>query len=115
MNNAFFGQQFMNISKAKTEMSLNTGELEALKTKTVGERIKPLALSGMDAATLKSLADALWKQIIQIETAKYDLDERSKRQEYDVSSALKSPRKLDFLTSQGSNRKETNLIFLRLN
>ena len=74
----------MNISKAKTEMSLNTGELEALKERTVGDRVKPLSLSGLDNAGLKQLAEQLWKQIIQIETSKYDLDERSKRQEYDV-------------------------------
>ena len=74
----------MNISKAKTEMSLNTNELEALKVRMLGDRVTPLALEGLSAAALKQKAEQLWKQIVQVETDKYDLTERSKRQEYDV-------------------------------
>ena len=74
----------MNVSKAKTEMSLNTNELEALKQRTIADRIAPLSISGLDVAHLKQKAEQLWKQIIQLETAHYDLSERSKRQEYDV-------------------------------
>lgn len=75
----------MNISKAKTEMSLNAGELDALKKKTVLDRVKPLKIEHLDHAGLKAYAEELWKQIINLETAKYDLFERSGRQEYDVS------------------------------
>lgn len=75
----------MNISKAKTEMALNAGELDALKKRTMVDRIKPLATESLDNAGLKNYAEELWKQIIQLETAKYDLNERSTRQEYDVS------------------------------
>lgn len=74
----------MHISQAKTEMGLNTNELEVLKRKTISDRVKPLSIDGLDNAGLKAKAEELWKQIIQVETAKYDLDERSKRQEYDV-------------------------------
>ncbi|GAU90051.1 hypothetical protein RvY_02526-1 [Ramazzottius varieornatus] len=76
--------KFMNVSKAKTEMALNTNELEALKQRTIADRVKPLALSGLDVPHLKQKAEELWKQIIQLETAQYDLSERSKRQEYDI-------------------------------
>ena len=78
--------QFMNISKAKTEMSLNTGELEALKRKTVQDRVKPLSLEDLDNAGLKAKAEELWKTIVNLETSKYDLSERLQRQEYDVRS-----------------------------
>ncbi|OQV13896.1 putative Troponin T, skeletal muscle [Hypsibius exemplaris] len=87
--------KFMNISKAKTEMSLNTGELEALKAKTIGDRLKPLSISGLDNVGLKQLAESLWKQIIQIETSKYDLDERSKRQEYDLRELNERQRQIN--------------------
>jgi hypothetical protein len=75
----------MNISKAKTEMSLNTGELQALKMRTINERVKPLALSDLDNVGLKAKAEELWKTIVVLETSKYDLAERATRQEYDVS------------------------------
>ena len=74
----------MNISKAKTEMSLNTNELQALKLRTINERVKPLALDDLDNASLKAKAEELWKTIVVLETSKYDLAERSTRQEYDV-------------------------------
>lgn len=74
----------MHISQAKTEMGLNTNELEVLKKKTLGERLKPLSIDQLDHAKLKAKVEELWKQIILVETSKYDLDERAKRQEYDV-------------------------------
>ena len=38
---------------------------------------------------LKSRAVELWENIVRLETEKYDLEERQKRQGYDVSSSLK--------------------------
>ena len=34
---------------------------------------------------LKSKATELWENVIRLETEKYDLEERQKRQHYDVS------------------------------
>lgn len=81
----------MNISKAKTEMGLNTGELEALKRRTIEDRVRPLSVSDMDFKSLQKKAEELWKQIVSLESAKYDLSERSKRQEYDVSPVMTKP------------------------
>ena len=39
----------------------------------------------MGLETLKKKADTLWTQLVQLETDKYDLEERQKRQDYDVS------------------------------
>ncbi|OQV15537.1 putative Troponin T [Hypsibius exemplaris] len=86
--------KFMNISKAKTEMSLNTGELEALKQRTVMDRVKPLALEDLDGAGLKAKAEEMWKTIIQLETSKYDLVERFKRQEYDLKELNERQRQI---------------------
>ena len=37
-------------------------------------------------SALKTKATELWEAIVLLETEKYDLEERSKRQDYDVSS-----------------------------
>lgn len=39
---------------------------------------------------LKKKAAELWDRIVHLETEKYDLEERSKRQDYDVSSHIPS-------------------------
>ena len=45
----------------------------------------------MGLETLKKKADDLWTQLVQLETDKYDLEERQKRQDYDVSFRAASP------------------------
>ena len=35
---------------------------------------------------LRGKANELWETIVRLETEKYDLEERQKRQDYDVSS-----------------------------
>ena len=39
----------------------------------------------MDADALKATASDLWDTIVRLETEKYDLEERQRRQDYDVS------------------------------
>ena len=39
---------------------------------------------------LKGKANELWETIVRLETEKYDLEERQKRQDYDVSTVCKS-------------------------
>ena len=48
-------------------------------------RIKPLDVDNMDSDQLGSKAKELWDTIVRLETEKYDLEERQKRQDYDVS------------------------------
>lgn len=73
-------------------MSLNTGELETLKRRTIDERVKPLALESLDYEGLKAKAEELWKTIVLLETSRYDLTERATRQEYDVSPSRQTER-----------------------
>jgi hypothetical protein len=40
----------------------------------------------MDSDQLGSKAKELWDTIVRLETEKYDLEERQKRQDYDVST-----------------------------
>ena len=39
----------------------------------------------MDSDFLKAKASELWETIVRLETEKYDLEERQRRQDYDVS------------------------------
>ena len=39
---------------------------------------------------LKGKANELWETIVRLETEKYDLEERQKRQDYDVSTVCES-------------------------
>ncbi len=48
-------------------------------------RIKPLDVDGMSLEALKKKASELWEAIVKLETEKYDLEDRQKRQDYDVS------------------------------
>ena len=43
-----------------------------------------MSLSGMDHEDLKSKAKELWDQIVKLETERYDLEERTRRQDYDL-------------------------------
>ncbi|XP_055342458.1 troponin T-like [Paramacrobiotus metropolitanus] len=87
--------KFMNISKAKTEMSLNTSELASLKERTISDRVKPLSVGDMDYAALKAKAEELWKAIVNLETLKYDLVERAKRQDYDLKELNERQRQIN--------------------
>jgi troponin T len=47
-------------------------------------RIKPLEIEGMSLQALKNKAKEMWDNIVVLETEKYDLEERQRRQDYDV-------------------------------
>jgi troponin T, fast skeletal muscle len=60
-------------------------QLEEEKKISLSFRIKPLELEGLSVDKLRTKATELWEAIIKLETEKYDLEERQKRQDYDVS------------------------------
>ena len=60
-------------------------ELEKEKQATLAQRIQPLTIDGLDVAKLKEAAQNLHDKIKQLVSNKYDLEERFKRQQYDVS------------------------------
>ena len=47
-------------------------------------RIKPMDVTGLGLEGLKSKTRDLWENIVRLETEKYDLEERQRRQRYDV-------------------------------
>merc|ERR1711988_1068981 len=59
-------------------------QLEEEKKIALSIRIKPLALEEMDSDELKAKAEELFKTIIQMETDKYDYEQRKLTQELDL-------------------------------
>ena len=70
---------------ARQELLKTKEQLEEEKKISLSFRIKPLDVTGLSADVLKKKAQELWELIIRLETEKYDLEERQKRQDYDVS------------------------------
>lgn len=52
-----------------------------------------MEIDGFSIEKLRSKANELWDTIVKLETEKYDLEERQKRQDYDVSKKKRSKRK----------------------
>merc|ERR1712012_49003 len=70
-------------------------EAEEEKKIALSIRIKPLALEAMDSDELKAKAEELFKTIIQLETDKYDYEQRKLTQELDLKE-LKERQKAQF-------------------
>ena len=74
------------VQDARREMTKTKEQLEEEKKISLSIRIKPLDVDAMDSDQLQSKAKELWDTIVRLETEKYDLTERQKRQDYDVSN-----------------------------
>ena len=72
------------VSDARKELSKTKEQLEEEKKIALSIRIKPLDLEPMDSDELKSKAEELFKIIIQMETDKYDYQQRKVTQELDL-------------------------------
>jgi len=66
------------------EVTKTKAQLEEEKKVCLSLRIKPLDLEGLETEQLKSKANELWETVIRLETEKYDLEERGKRQGHDL-------------------------------
>lgn len=78
-------QQFSNIQAAKGELGKTREQLAEEKKIALSIRVKPLCVDGVGASALRQKAEEMWNLIIKLETEKYDMEERMKRQDYDVS------------------------------
>uniref|UniRef100_A0A3Q3LWL9 Troponin T, slow skeletal muscle n=1 Tax=Mastacembelus armatus TaxID=205130 RepID=A0A3Q3LWL9_9TELE len=59
-----------------------------IKKKTLADRRKPLAIENLREDGLKEKAKEMWEWIYQLESEKFDLTEKMKRQKYEVSCEL---------------------------
>lgn len=73
------------LDQARSELGKSKELLAEEKQIALTYRIKPLKIEGLSAGKLKDIAEELWTKIIQLESDKYDLEEKMKRQDYDVS------------------------------
>nr|CAD7263468.1 unnamed protein product [Timema shepardi] len=78
--------QGFNLSSAQIERNKTKEQLEEEKKISLSFRIKPLDIENLSLEKLRTKAQELWEAIIKLETEKYDLEERQKRQDYDVSA-----------------------------
>merc|ERR1711950_31548 len=69
---------------ARKELSKTKEQLEEEKKIALSIRIKPLELEAMDSDELKAKAEDLFKIIVQLETDKYDYEQRKLTQELDL-------------------------------
>jgi len=72
------------ISDARKELSKTKEQLEEEKKIALSIRIKPLELEALDSDEMKSKVEDLFKTIIQLETDKYDYEQRKLTQELDL-------------------------------
>merc|ERR1711956_180466 len=69
---------------ARREMSKTKEQLEEEKKIALSIRLKPLELDAMDSDELKSKATEIFNIVIQLETDKYDYEQRRLTQELDL-------------------------------
>ena len=72
------------VSDARKELSKTKEQLEEEKKIALSIRIKPLDLEPMDSDELKAKVEELFKQVIQLETDKYDYEQRKVTQDYEL-------------------------------
>merc|ERR1719357_1857263 len=70
---------------ARREMTKTKEQLEEEKKIALSIRIKPLELEAMDSDELKGKAEELFKIIVQLETDKYDYEQRRVTQDYELN------------------------------
>merc|ERR1712121_268572 len=78
---------------SKKEMSKSKEQVEEEMKISLGIRLKPLPLESMDSDELRSKANAIWNTIVELETDKYDYEQRRVDQDYELKE-LNERRKL---------------------
>merc|ERR1712242_115262 len=69
---------------ARKELSKTKEQLEEEKKIALSIRVKPLDLEAMDSDEMKAKSEELFKIIVQLETDKYDYEQRKLTQELDL-------------------------------
>merc|ERR1711990_399078 len=78
---------------ARKEMSKSKEQVEEEMKISLSIRIKPLPLESMDSDELRAKANAIWNTIVELETDKYDYEQRRVDQDYELKE-LNERRKL---------------------
>ena len=81
------------MSEARREITKNREQLEEERELALAIRIKPLDLEVMDSEDLKAKATELFNTVVQLETDRYDYEQRAVAQEYELKE-LKERQKI---------------------
>ena len=92
MNDDIYTLQLSNLQDAKKEKIKTKEQQEEDKKIALSIRVKPMEVALLGVEGLKTKTRELWENIVRLETEKYDLEERQRRQGYDVR--LPSPDQL---------------------
>ncbi|KAI1297185.1 Troponin T [Halotydeus destructor] len=87
--------KFASPEAARQEMNKTKEQLAEDKEIALGFRIKPLEIEGLNVDKLRAKAQVLWDLIVQLESDKYDLEERQKRQDYDLKELNERQRQIN--------------------
>jgi len=68
---------------ARKEMSKSKEQVEEEMKISLSIRIKPIAFDEMDSDEVRSKANQIWNTIVELETDKYDYEQRHKDQDYE--------------------------------
>merc|ERR1711936_716397 len=68
---------------ARKEMSKSKEQVEEEMKISLSIRIKPIAFAEMDSDEVRSKANQIWNTIVELETDKYDYEQRHKDQDYE--------------------------------
>lgn len=86
--------------QAKSKEQLETEKQEALK-----QRIQPLNIDGMEQAELAAKAKQVWNDVFRLESEKYDLEQRYKKQRDDVADLAERSRQLNKGSGSGKGKQ----------
>jgi len=88
---------------SKEEMQKSKEQLEEEKQAILSQRIQPLVIEGLAADKLVEKAKELNDQIRRLEGDKYDLEQRFKRQQYDMIELAERARQMN----KGKGKRST--------
>ena len=80
--------QLSNLQDAKKEKIKTKDQLEEDKKIALSIRIKPMEVAELGLEGLRNKTKELWENIVRLETEKYDLEERQRRQGQEVRPTL---------------------------
>ncbi|KAK7098407.1 troponin T, skeletal muscle-like isoform X3 [Littorina saxatilis] len=80
---------------SKEELQKSKEQLEEEKQAILSQRIQPLKLDGMDGTKLQEKAKELYEHMRRLVGDKYDLEQRFKRQQYDMIELAERARQMN--------------------
>jgi len=80
---------------SKEELQKSKEQLEEEKRAILSQRIQPLSIDGMDSAKLQEKAKELYEHMRRLVGDKYDLEQRFKRQQYDMIELAERARQMN--------------------